>query len=209
MTKVLIVEDQRLPRDEMKREITESGRYEPVACISGAELALSVCDRQKVDLILMDVCTNGSMDGIEAAAEIKKKYPDVKIIVVTSMVEIGFIERAKEAGAESFWYKDNSPESLIDIMDATMAGEHCYPERTPAVMIGQVSSDELTPAELKVLRLICEGLEYDEIAEKLCISYNTVKKHAANILAKTGFSSKLRLAIAVTNKTFIIPSKEE
>ncbi|MBR1470160.1 MAG: response regulator transcription factor [Lachnospiraceae bacterium] len=209
MTKVLIVEDQRLPRENMERELQESGRYEVAGSISDASLALAKCKRQPVDLILMDVCTNGNRDGIEAAAEIKEAFPQVKIVILTSMAEVGYLERAREAGAESFWYKDASPERLIDIIDATMAGEYCYPDKTPSVQIGLADSGEFTPTEIKVLRLICEGLEYDEIARRLCISKNTVKSHISNILQKTGFPNRLRLAIAVTNKNFIIPKLEE
>ena len=70
MKKILIVEDQRMPRENMERMIAESGRYESAGSISDAGLALARCCRIPVDLILMDVCTAGNRDGIEAAAEI-------------------------------------------------------------------------------------------------------------------------------------------
>lgn len=88
--KILIVEDQRMPRENMERMIAESGRYESAGSISDAGLALARCCRIPVDLILMDVCTAGNRDGIEAAAEIKAKFPNIKIIIVTSMAEVGF-----------------------------------------------------------------------------------------------------------------------
>ena len=72
MTKVLIVEDQRMPREGMERMIRESGKYELAGSISSAELAITMCRRQQIDLILMDVCTYGHKDGIEAAAEIRR-----------------------------------------------------------------------------------------------------------------------------------------
>lgn len=107
------------------------------------------------------------------------------------MVEESYLKRAKAAGAESFWYKDVSPESLLEVMDRTMAGESLYPDRTPETRLGQVSSTQLTPREIEVLRLVCEGLEYEEIAAEL------------------GISSRTRLAIAVTKKNFILPHLEE
>lgn len=166
MKKILIVEDQRMPRENMERMIAESGRYESAGSISDAGLALARCCRIPVDLILMDVCTAGNRDGIEAAAEIKAKFPNIKIIIVTSMAEVGFLDRAKAAGADS---------------------------------------TELTAREINVLRLVCDGLEYGEVAEQLNISERTVKYHVSNILSKTGYANKTRLAIAVTNKKFIIP----
>ena len=167
MTSVLIVEDQRMPRENMEHLVEDSGRYRRVASLSTAEMALAQCARHSVDLVLMDVCTKGSRDGIDVAAEIKARYPETKVIIITSMVEESYLKRAKAAGAESFWYKDVSPESLLEVMDRTMAGESLYPDRTPETRLGQVSSTQLTPREIEVLRLVCEGLEYEEIAAEL------------------------------------------
>lgn len=192
MKKILIVEDQRMPRENMERMIAESGRYESAGSISDAGLALARCCRIPVDLILMDVCTAGNRDGIEAAAEIKAKFPNIKIIIVTSMAEVGFLDRAKAAGADSFWYKDISREKLIDIIDRTMAGEKIFPDATPTVRLGLADSTELTAREINVLRLVCDGLEYGEVAEQLNISERTVKYHVSNILSKTGYANKTR-----------------
>lgn len=126
MTSVLIVEDQRMPRENMEHLVEDSGRYRRVASLSTAEMALAQCARHTVDLVLMDVCTKGSRDGIDVAAEIKARYPETKVIIITSMVEESYLKRAKAAGAESFWYKDVSPESLLEVMDRTMAGESLY-----------------------------------------------------------------------------------
>lgn len=198
MTSVLIVEDQRMPRENMEHLVEDSGRYRRVASLSTAEMALAQCARHAVDLVLMDVCTKGSRDGIDVAAEIKARYPETKVIIITSMVEESYLKRAKAAGAESFWYKDVSPESLLEVMD-----------RTPETRLGQVSSTQLTPREIEVLRLVCEGLEYEEIAAELGISSRTVKRFVSSLLEKTGYSNRTRLAIAVTKKNFILPHLEE
>lgn len=209
MTSVLIVEDQRMPRENMEHLVEDSGRYRRVASLSTAEMALAQCARHAVDLVLMDVCTKGSRDGIDVAAEIKAWYPETKVIIITSMVEESYLKRAKAAGAESFWYKDVSPESLLEVMDRTMAGESLYPDRTPETRLGQVSSTQLTPREIEVLRLVCEGLEYEEIAAELGISSRTVKRFVSSLLEKIGYSNRTRLAIAVTKKNFILPHLEE
>ena len=209
MKQVLIVEDQRMPRKYMERMISDSKKYALAASISGADIALAYCRRQPIDLILMDVCTAGSKDGIEAAAEIKEEFPSIKIIAVTSMVEVSFLERAKAAKIDSFWYKDFSPEELIDVIDRTMAGEHLFPHETPKVQLGLATSTDLTVKEIQVLRLVCDRLEYSEIAQALCVAERTVKYHVSNILQKTGYANKTRLAIAVTGKKFIIPSLPE
>ena len=120
MKQVLIVEDQRMSRNYMERILSDSGRYELEASISSAELAIIKCQQQHIDLILMDVCTTGNKDGIDAAAEIKQQFQQVKIIMVKSMVEIGYLERVKAASVDSFWYNDISPELLMEIIDRIM-----------------------------------------------------------------------------------------
>jgi len=92
---------------------------------------------------------------------------------------------------------------------SAVAGESIFPDKTPSVKLGLADSSELTAKEIEVLRFVCEGLEYSEIAERMHISQRTVKFHISNILSKTGYANKTRLAIAVTNKNFIIPSSLE
>ena len=191
MKQVLIVEDQRMPRENMERVISESNNYEFAASVNGADVALAICRRQRIDLVLMDVCTAGNKDGIEAAAE------------------VGYLQRAREAKVDSFWYKDISPERLIDVINRTMDGESVFPDKTPSVQLGLADSSEFTNKEIEVVRFVCDGLEYSEIAERMNISVRTVKYHVSNILSKTGYANKTRLAIAVTNKNFIIPSSWE
>lgn len=205
MTKVLVIDDQRIAREYMENVVRSGENYELAGSLSKADLAATVCHRSAVDLVLMDVCTHGTKDGIDAAAELRELFPKLKIIIVTSMIEESYIKRAKEAGADSFWYKEVSPEDLITVMDATMQGKHMWPGETPAVKLGVTTSAELSETEIKVLRLVCEGLEYSEIAKELNYTKDNVKYHIRNILQKTGYSNKTQLAIAVTGKRFIIP----
>ena len=204
MIRVLIVEDQRMAREEMENYIQSSENYCLAASISNATMAERVCRQIGCDLILMDVCTENDESGLLAAEQIKKSMPQIKIIIVTSMVECSFLDRAREAGVESFWYKDAGKEELLAVMDRTMEGERVYPDGTPIVMIGTAKSCEFTPGELAVLRLVVEGESYKQIAERLSISPETVKWHIKNMLQKTNFDSKTKLAVAVTKKNLII-----
>ena len=102
MIQVLIVEDQRMARENMESIVRSSMRYALSGTISDAGLALSFCARKPIDLILMDVCTLGRKDGISAAAEIKAAFPRIKIIIVTSLPEAGYLDRAHEAKVDSF-----------------------------------------------------------------------------------------------------------
>lgn len=115
-------------------------------------------------------------NGLDAAARIKKNRPDVRIIAVTSMPEVSWMKKAREIGIESFWYKEVSKETILDVMDRTMKGESVYPDSMPKVMLGLAHSDEFTERELEVLRIMITGVSNATIARKLNISESTVKK---------------------------------
>lgn len=204
MTRVLIVEDQRMAREDMENYIQSSGRYCLAASITNAAMAETVCRQSGCDLVLMDVCTENDESGLIAAEQIKKAMPHIRIIMVTSMAECSFIDRARSAGADSFWYKDACKEELLEVMDRTMQGESIYPDAPPVVMIGTAKSCEFTQGEIDVLRLVVEGQSYKKIAETLSVSPETVKWHIKNMLQKTNFDSKTKLAVAVTKKNLII-----
>ena len=204
MTSVLIVEDQRMAREDMENYIQSSGRYCLAASVTNAAMAEMVCRHCGCDLILMDICTENDESGLIAAEKIKRAMPQTKVIIVTSMAECSFIDRARRAGADSFWYKDAGKEELLEVMDRTMQGECIYPDASPVVMIGTAKSCEFTQGEIDVLRLVVEGQSYKKIAETLSISPETVKWHIKNMLQKTNFDSKTKLAVAVTKKNLII-----
>ena len=204
MKKVMIVEDQRMARESMENYINQSDKYSLALSIANAGLAEMSCSVHPVDLILMDVCTENDESGFEAAKRIKERYPGIKIIIVTSMLDYSYIDRAKEVGADSIWFKDVSREELMTVIDRTMAGESVFPEKTPEVRIGQATSYEFSEAEIRVLRLLVEGMTYKQMAEKLNITTDCVKAHISSMLSKTGFTSKTKLAAVVISKKLIV-----
>ena len=150
--------------------------------------------------------TDGS-NGLDAAARIKKNRPDIKIIAVTSMPEASWLEKAREIGIESFWYKEASEETILEVMDKTMAGESVYPDSTPKVRIGLADSGEFTERELEVLRIMTTGVSNAVIAQKLDISENTVKSHIRHMMEKTGCESRTELAIEARVSGIVISTE--
>jgi DNA-binding NarL/FixJ family response regulator len=205
MVSVLLVEDSKITRDLVESYIKGSQDYSLAASLENAANAEIVCTKGKFGLILMDVCTADDESGLEAAAKIKKRNPDIKIIIMTSMPEFSFIQKAKDAGCDSFWYKEYGKTELLDVMDRTMKGESVYPKDTPVIPIGDTDSSGLTEREYDVLRQLALGYKYEEIAKNLCVSTNTVKFHIKNLLMKTGYRSTLQLVVDVVGKRLILP----
>lgn len=193
--KVLIVDDQRVARQLFEGIVKESGRYELAGSLSSAREAADLCREKGVDLVLMDVVLSDGYHGLEASREIREKSPRTKIIVVTSMPEVSYLERAREIGVDSFWYKEIQEQPLLTLMDRTMAGERVYPSSTPRLVLGSASSVELTERELEVLREMTTGATNAEIGERLHLSERTVKRHITDMLEKTGYKNRTVLAI--------------
>lgn len=193
--KIMIVDDQFVSRELFKLYIEQSDKYEVVHAIDSAMFADTYVLTSDIDLIIMDILMQDGSSGLDAAEKIKELKPEIKIIAVTSMPEVSWMARAKQIGIDSFWYKELSEKTILEIMDRTLAGESIYPAETPEVQLGLTTSSELTPREIQVLRLLTTGAGNEEIASKLHISSNTVKTHIKHLLEKTGFSSRTQLAI--------------
>ena len=209
MNRVLIVEDQKMAQENMESIISASENYTLAGIIPNAADAELFCMREHIDLILMDVCTLRDESGIDATAIIKKNFPKIKIIIVTSMAEHTFIKKAKMARADSFWYKDASHGELISVMDRTMKGEHIFPDKTPEVKLGLTTSYELTDSELGVLRALMQSTSDEDAAEMLGCSKANIRWHIGKILEKTGYRTRMELLIAVAQKNLIIVSTDK
>lgn len=202
--KVLIVEDQEMPRQLFEIFVQSDPRFSHVASISNAELAIDFCRHGEIDLILMDVMTALGASGLDAAEAIKQACPQVKIIIVTSMPEASWLRRAREIGVDSFWYKEAQKEPILSVMARTMAGERIYPDETPLVPIGQASNRDFSQRELEILRELITGDSNAEIGERLGIASSTVKYHVQNMLDKTGMHTRTELAAVARSLGIVI-----
>ena len=207
--RVMIVEDQPMIRSLLESYFPPQEGHRIVASVPGAKQAVEICRVSAVDLVLMDVQTQHRENGLTAVREIKAMHPEIKIIVVTSLIDAAVLEGAKAAGADSLWYKDSAKNRLMEAVEQTMAGEHVFPDAPPPVQIGMAKSTEFTKTELRVLRYLLRGMSYTRIASEMGIEMSTVKFHVTNMLQKTGLENKLQLALAVSEVKMIADLDEK
>lgn len=198
----------------MIREIFESTveraeGYTLAASFPTAIQALRYVEKNDADLVIMDVLIPGSMSGLGAAEKIKAIKPDVKIIVVTSMPELSYERKAREIGVEGFWQKEVQEQPIQEIMDRVMAGETVYPSEQVEVPIGNAMSTEFTEREADVLKELVTGASNKEIAGKLNMGESTVKMHITNMLQKSGYHSRLELALMARHYGIAINEKDQ
>ena len=207
--KVIIVDDELISRGFMELLIKPSKDYQIIAAMPFAKDALIWCqENEKPDLIIMDVMMEKGIDGLTAAAQIKREYPRIKIIVSSSMADADWIEKAQSAGIESFWFKTYSELSLLEVMERTMNGESVYPEEAPGVMLGNIPANELTRQQRSMLRLLIEGLSNREIAERMHFSPNTIKDHMDALMMKTGIHSRTALVAQASRLGVVVSEKD-
>ena len=193
--RVVIADDQYVARGLFEMYIKAAAKYELTASLATAEQAVNFCRTNPVELVILDVMMKRGLDGLTCAETIKRNNPHVRVIVATSTAESRWIEQARQAGIESFWFKEYDERSLLEVMDRTMQGESVYPGSQPDPEFGSVRKSDLTDRELEILRELTTNRSNEEIAEKYGISVFTVKRHIQNMLNKTGYTNRLELAV--------------
>ena len=201
MIRVLIVEDQAILRESLARSVGDQPDMTVVSAIADASEALGVALKERPDVILMDVCTEHDSNGIVAAARIKEQLSECRVIIMTGMPEITFVDQAREAGVDSFVYKNVGIDELFAVMRSTLAGYCTFPKQPESIFSG-------TDVEIQILRLTCEAKTRKEIAAELYMSEGTVKRRIGEILAKTGYDNIMRLAVRAVTEGSIVPNME-
>ena len=193
--KILLVDDHTVVRSGLSKFLLVNKDMKLVGEAADGEEALQKVSLYKPDIVLMDLMMPG-MDGITATREIKKKYPQVKVIALTSFAEQNMIQGALQAGAIGYLQKNVTAKELGYAIRSACEGRMTLsPEATQvlanSVAQPQISGEQLTERERDILKCMVEGLNNNEIADKLVISLGTVKFHVSNIFHKLGIDSRV------------------
>ena len=202
MIDIVIVEDQAMLRESLVACIEAQEDMHVTGAISDARETADLVARTAPDLVLLDVCAEHDSSGIVAAAQIRSANADVKLVIMTGMPDISFVEQARKAGADSFVYKNVGTDELLSVIRSTMAGYRTYPSESAGKLPGNVA---LTDTELSILRLFCETKSRKQIAAELYMSEGTLKRHISDILQKTGYDNILRLAVHAVSCGYVVP----
>lgn len=206
-TRLLIVDDHPLFRQGVRFYLESLPEIQIDGEVESGMAALAFLEQQMVDIVLLDL-QMPEMDGAETTHRMKEKWPNLKILVLTSFNSWEMVQAALKAGANGYVLKDARPEELAAAIRAVAVGGSYLDAEIAAVMVHQIDSTDrlatgtfpdlvepLTEREVEVLELIGQGMGNREIAEKLFLSEKTVKTHVANILQKLRVKSRTQAAL--------------
>ncbi len=207
MIKIIITDDHIMFRESISKMLTMKKVAEVIAETGSGNELLALLDDHKPDLVLMDIAMPG-MDGIEATKKAIAKQPGLKVLTLSSFGDEQYYFNMVEAGAKGFVLKNASLAELEKAIKEIAGGGSWFSSELLQKVILNMSSkpkkdvtENFSDRELEILKLVCENLSNEQIAEKINLSYDTVKWHRANILSKTGCKNAVGLLLySVKNK---------
>lgn len=196
--RVVIVDDHAVVRSGLGAFLRAFHDMELVGEAANGRQALEVCEQSQPDVVLMDL-KMPVMDGVEASRILREKFPQIRIIALTSYLDDDLVQRTIQAGAIGYLLKNVSHLELAEAIRAAYRGRPTLaPEALQALMEAarqpSALGADLTDREREVLALIAKGLSNAEIAARLQVSESTVKTHVSHIITKLGVTSRTEAA---------------
>ena len=208
--RVLIADDHGIVRSGLRMLLEQQGDIEVIAEASDGATARDVAIRERPDLAILDV-KMPKLTGLQATREIREHAPDVAVLILSMYDDERYLFEALKAGASGYVLKTQAD---VDLLEAVRAVERGEPFLTPEAqralikdVLGQAAgrSDDLTPREQEVVKLIAESYSSKDIARELVISEKTVERHRANILEKLGMNDRVQLTRYAIRRGLIEP----
>ncbi|MBF8267759.1 MAG: two component transcriptional regulator, LuxR family [Dehalococcoidia bacterium] len=217
--RVLVVDDHALVRGVLARFLSGVGDIQVVGEAGDGNEAIAAVRRLCPDLVLMDVRMPGC-DGIEATRRIKLEMPQVKIVALTISEEVSDLVQIIRNGAEGYLLKDATPEELITALRQVAEGEAALSPRVAAKVFHEFApnpksrselprTNDLSPRETEVLRLVAEGASNREVSARLSLSESTVRNHLHHILGKLHVRNRLQAVLVAESYGLLSSSSQQ
>ena len=213
VTRILIADDHSIVRSGLKKVLDSKADMEVVAEAEDGADAVDKALKEDVHLAILDV-SMPRKTGIQAAAELQRRRPELKVLMLSMHDSEQFLFEALKAGASGYVLKSGADTDIVDAVRAAMRGDsYLYPSAVTTLVRdyverggrGEEQFDVLTPRELEVLKLIAEAHTSKEIAQQLFISIKTVERHRQNILDKLGMRDRVELTRYAIRRGLIQP----
>jgi NarL family two-component system response regulator LiaR len=199
---VAIVDDHAMVRSGLAAFLSVADDLELVGEAENGQQALRLCAEERPDVVLMDLVMPG-MDGVQTTRAIRERFPEIRVIALTSFPEDRLVQDVLEAGALSYLLKNVGADELARAIRAAREGRSTLAPEAAQVLIQRATHSpspghDLSPREKEVLALMVQGLSNPDIADRLVVGRSTIKFHVSSILGKLGVQSRTEaVAMAV------------
>lgn len=208
--KIAVVDDQHLFRSGLISLLKEFEKFEVIMEASNGKEFLEAVKKKKPDVVLLDI-EMPEMDGAEVTEYLNKKYPQIKIVILTMHNDDELVLHLARKGAHGFLLKDSDIETVADAVYSVMEGKRHFENKIADLLLNGVTKDSKIKAdiidinfsdkEIAVLKLICKEYTNKEISEKLALSQRTIEGYRESLLQKTGSRNTAGIVIyAVKHK---------
>jgi DNA-binding NarL/FixJ family response regulator len=208
---VMIVDDQTLFRRGLVKLLECDPRIKIVDDAANGAEAMEKIAKNAPDVVLVDI-KMPVMDGIETTRRIVSQYPKIRVLVLTTFENDGYVIQALKAGASGYLLKDSQPEAIVSAMLAILSGERVMTESVADQFLNLISGgnqkaryDGMTRREVEILRLLGQGMTNKQMAFRLKISEKTVRNHISNFYAKLGVGDRSQAVLYAVRKGLVEP----
>ena len=214
--KIVLADDHVLIRHGIKNLLAEDPGLDVVGEVADGEELLELLDKTRVDLVILDI-SMPKMGGMEAVGMVKKRYPWVKVLMLTMHKNKQYFYHAMSAGADGYLVKDDSDEELLVAVNKIRAGKSYISPYLADEFADDVLNSyrpdrrnlfqELTKREKQILQFVVDGYTSKQVAEQLGLSPRTVDHHRANLLKKFQMKNSVDLVNFAVKNGFVTPQK--
>jgi len=215
MYRLILAEDHILVREGIKRLIESHPGFQVVAEASDGPALMEFLRKNEADMAIIDISLPG-VSGIELTREVKRRYPGLKVMILTMHKKREYLQDAISAGAEGYLLKEDAPTALMEGIKNIRQGE-IYVSSLLSAELAQLyaqsrrefpeaaGEEPLTPREIEIIKLIAEGKSSREIAEVLFLSFRTIQNHRSNIMKKLNINKTVDLVKYAFRRGYVTP----
>ena len=212
MIRLLIIDDHEMVREGLKAMLTAEPDFTIVGDAANADQAFALIERQRPDVILLDVRLPGA-SGIEVCRTVTERYPEIAVIILTTFTDESLVEQCIKAGARGFIVKDIERFDLKRSIRAVARGEAAIDTKAAVAVLAQLRrspqnknepvQEPLSSQQIVILRLVAQGLSSREIATRLYLSENTVKGYVQEILHRLGVKNRTEAVMVAVKQGWL------
>lgn len=215
-TRIVLIDDENMVREAMATLLQDAGNIEVVGQADNGQEGMRVIQQTRPDVVILDMRLNGKDNaGLKYIPQIRKKFPDTQVLVLTAFPSAETMYQAIQAGATGFLPKSHNSRELIEGIQSLQGGEPVLPSSLAYHLIvsGSFRSNantlQLTEQEIEILKLLGAGFSNAQIAKKMTISPNTVRKHVQSVFKKISVTSRLEAALYAWEKGILTADEKQ